>query len=349
MSKKKIKYIHIFIWLFAIFANMPYSGIRQGLAPRDIVTFSIAFLYLMFVFYIFYYLVVPGFLERRKMTAFFLVAFLVVLIMPFFGYTLLFFSRAFFDGTFNHFYRGYSLKMHMSAYYPVLTAAVFGSFFRVIINWFTTLNQKAELDKQKLTAELDLLKSKLNPHFLFNTINNIDSLIHSNPDGASTALIRLSEIMRYLTYETDSDFVPLSKEVDYISNLIELHRIRVKSPDDIIFTAEGDLAVLISPSLIAPLLENGFKFASFRMGKPAVEIRLLSKKGIIFFSISNYYEKSNISPAGVNSGYGISNLKKRLELSYPGRYNLNIEPSDQIFSAKLRIETNANQLYSHRG
>ena len=92
----------------------------------------------------------------------------------------------------------------MSGYYPVLTAAVFGSFFSVIINWFTTMNQKAELDKQKLAVELDLLKSKLNPHFLFNTLNNIDSLINHNPKEASSALIRLSEMMRYLTYETSS-------------------------------------------------------------------------------------------------------------------------------------------------
>ena len=152
----------------------------------------------------------------------------------------------------------------MSGYFPVLTAAVFGSFFRVIINWFTTMNQKAELDKQKLAVELDLLKSKLNPHFLFNTLNNIDSLIHQNPEEASAALIRLSEMMRYLTYETSSEVVELEKEVEYIRNFIELYRIRIKSPDDIRFEVKGDLNVMISPALFVPLIENAFKFASFR-------------------------------------------------------------------------------------
>ena len=217
MNKKRITYIHVFIWLFAVFANLPYSNIKQGCRLRLLFPMSLAFLYLMVVFYFFYLVMVPFFLNRKKVAEFFAISFLVVLIMPFFGYTILFVSRAYFEGTFHHFYRDYSLRMHMSGYYPVLTAAVFGSFFSVIINWFTTMNQKAELDKQKLAVELDLLKSKLNPHFLFNTLNNIDSLIHQNPEEASAALIRLSEIMRYLTYETSSDVVDLKREIEYIT------------------------------------------------------------------------------------------------------------------------------------
>lgn len=131
--------------------------------PQQVVNNVVAFLYLMVVFYLFYLVIAPLFLNRKKVAEFFGLSFLVVLIMPFFGYSILFLSRAFFEGTFHNFYRDYSVKMHMSGYYPVLTAAVFGSFFSVIINWFSTMNQKAELDKQKLAVELDLLKSKLNP------------------------------------------------------------------------------------------------------------------------------------------------------------------------------------------
>jgi two-component system, LytTR family, sensor kinase len=254
MNKKRITYFHIFIWLFAVFANLPYSNFGHNMPPQQIVSNIIAFLYLMVVFYLFYLLLAPLFLNKKKIMEFFGVSFLTVLIMPFFGYTILFLSRAFFDGTLHNFYRGYSLSMHMSGYYPVLTAAVFGSFFRVIINWFTTLNQKAELDKQKLAVELDLLKSKLNPHFLFNTLNNIDSLIHQDPENASTALIRLSDMMRYLTYETSSELVELEKEVAYIRNFIELYRIRIKSPEDIQFEVNGNLNVMISPALFVPLL-----------------------------------------------------------------------------------------------
>jgi two-component system, LytTR family, sensor kinase len=337
MSKKRITYIHIFIWLFAIFANLPYSSFHQRMEPPQIVASTIGFLYLMVVFYLFYLIMVPRFLNRKKVAAFFGFSFIVVLIMPFFGYTFLFLSRAFFDGTFHNFYSDYSLRMHMSGYYPVLTAAVFGSFFGVIINWFSTMNQKAELDRQKLAVELDMLKSKLNPHFLFNTLNNIDSLIHHDPEEASAALIRLSDIMRYLTYETSSDVVDLKREIEYIRNLIELHRMRIKTPDDIRFEVIGDQNVLISPALFVPLIENAFKFASFKIKKPCVDIRLSSLNGIIEFEISNYYENNKQDPKPDHSGYGIINLKKRLDLAYPGKHQLIIEPGEMLYHVKLTI------------
>jgi LytS/YehU family sensor histidine kinase len=285
---------------------------------------------------------VPLFLNKKKLEMFFGVSVLVVLIMPFFGYTTLFFSRALFERTFHHFYHDYSLRMHMSGYYPVLTAAVFGSFFGVIINWFKTMNQTAELDKQKLAVELDLLKSKLNPHFLFNTLNNIDSLIHQNSEEASTALIRLSDMMRYLTYETSSDVVSLKREIEYILNFIELYRIRIKTPEDIRFNVQGDQNIMISPALFVPLIENAFKFASFRMKKPCVDIRVLSENSIVEFEISNYYENKVNVEDHVHSGYGIINLKKRLDLTYHGKYQLIIEPGDLIYHVKLTINTNAD-------
>ena len=342
MSKKRITYIHIFIWLFTVFASLPYTNFAQQINSRFIVSNVIGFLYLMVVFYLFYLVMVPAFLNRKKITEFFIISFFVVLIMPFFGYTILFFSRALFDGSFHNFYHDYTLKMHMSGYYPVLTAAVFGSFFRVIINWFTTMNQKAESDRQKLAVELDLLKSKLNPHFLFNTLNNIDSLIQNDPEEASAALIKLSAIMRYLTYETLSEVVGLERESEYIRNFIELYRMRIKAPDDIRFEVEGDTKIMIAPALFVPLVENAFKFASFRSGKPCIDIKISSNEGIVMFDASNYYEYDGNNSHNRHSGYGIINLRKRLELTYPARYKLDIDPGKVLFHAKLTIDTNAN-------
>lgn len=341
MSKKRIRYIHVFIWLFALFANLPFSLLGRELTPQLLVSNSIGFLYLMFTFYLYYLILTPLLLNKNNLFEFFGFSFLTVLIMPFFGYTILFFSRALFDGTFHDFYRGYSVKMHMSGFYPVLTAAVFGSFFRVIIDWFTAMNQKAELDKQKIAVELDLLKSKLNPHFLFNTLNNIDSLIHQNPEEASAALIRLSDMMRYLTYETSAEVVELKKEVDYIRNFIELYRMRIKTPEDIRFEISGDLNLMISPALFVPLIENAFKFTSFRNKKPCVDIQINSDKGIIVFEISNVFESNSKLQETVHSGYGIINLRKRLDLIYPGRHQLFFTQTDSQYNVKLIIDTNA--------
>jgi hypothetical protein len=328
--------------LFAIFANLANANFNGNMSLQQIVSYIIAFLYLMFVFYLFYIVLAPSFLDRKMIAEFFGVSFLVVLIMPFFGYTILYFVKAVFDGSFRDFYHGYSVRMHMSGYFPVLTAAVFGSFFRVIINWLTTLNQKSELDKQKLAVELDLLKSKLNPHFLFNTLNNIDSLVHQNSEEASAALIRLSDMMRYLTYETSSEVVSLKMEVEYICNFIELYRIRIKTPEDIRFEVEGDLNVMVSPALFVPIIENAFKFASFRSRKPCIDIKLSSSAGIVVFEISNFYDNdTNISKTG-HSGFGIINLKKRFDLTYPDKHQLIIEQEDTIYHVKLTIDTNAD-------
>jgi LytS/YehU family sensor histidine kinase len=296
----------------------------------------------MLAFYLFYLVLVPFFLDRKKITGFFLSSFLIVLIMPFFGYTILLFVRAIFEGNFHNFYNGYSFKMHMSAYFPILTAAIFGSFFRVIINWFTTMNQKAELDKQKLAIELDLLKSKLNPHFLFNTLNNIDALIHQNPDEASAALIRLSDMMRYLTYETSSDLIELSREVEYIRNFVELYRIRIKTPEKIHFEVDGKQNILIAPALFIPLIENAFKFADYRNQKPCVDIQLSTENGFVIFDISNYYEKNSELTEASHSGYGIINLRERLRLTYPEKHELIIDQDDSKYNVKLTIDTNAD-------
>jgi two-component system, LytTR family, sensor kinase len=342
MSKRRIGWIHLFVWLFAIFANLLTSGFGKDWSYPQFFTYVVAFLYLMLVFYLFYLFILPIFLNRKNLTGFFAVSFAVVLTMPFIGYILLYTIRALFEGTFAHFMEGYSFRMHMSGFYPVLTAAIFGSFFRIIISWFTQSNQKAELEKHMLTAELELLKSKLNPHFLFNTLNNIDSLIPKNPEAASAALIRLSEIMRYLTYETVSDRVTLEKETEYIRNLIELYRLRIKSPGNIRFEAEGDLRTEISPALFVPLIENALKYASFGNTEPSVILQLTSMNGIVVFSASNTVDLNTAASTGKNSGYGLINLKKRLELAYPGKYQLKIDQVNQKFIAELTIDTHAD-------
>jgi two-component sensor histidine kinase len=346
MSPRQVKYIHLFIWLFAIFANLPYQILGQKVSPDIVVTYIVAFLFLMVVFYAFYFFVAPSFLMKKKLVEFFLVSFVVVLFTPFIGYTLLFFLRALGKGTFEDFYHGYSLKMHMSGYFPVLTAAVFGSFFSIIINWFNVTSQKAEVDRQKLAVELDLLKSKLNPHFLFNTLNNIDSLINLDKVAASAALIKLSEIMRYLTYEVSDDYVNIAGELRYINNFIDLYRIRLKNPEDLRLNINVDNSLKVSPALFLPLLENAFKYASFGRKKPSIDINITSNNNLLIFEIANTFDESRNRLE--NSGYGLENLRKRLDLYYPDRHMLLITEERDYFRAKLTIDTNADKLYSDR-
>ncbi|HEX2967743.1 MAG TPA: sensor histidine kinase [Bacteroidales bacterium] len=336
MDPKRVKYLHIFIWLFAIFVNLPYKMFGGKLVPEMLVSYVIAFLYLVVVFYLFYLLIVPKFLKKKKLTGFLMSSLIVILIMPFFGYTLLYLSRAVFNRTFKGFYEGYSLKTHMSAFYPLLTSAVFGSLFSVIINWFKTIEQNSEILRQKLSIELDLLKSKLNPHFLFNTLNNIDSLIRHDPEEASSALVKLSGMMRYLTYETTGDKVSISKETDYIRNFIDLQKIRIREAEKISFSFKGDTNTMIAPALFIPLVENAFKYGCNGNSKPCIEISIISENNRIDFNISNTYT-NNLRNSDA-AGYGLANLRKRLELIYPGKHLLEISDKDYLYNARLIIE-----------
>jgi sensor histidine kinase YesM len=117
---------------------------------------------------------------------------------------------------------------------------------------------------------------------------------------------------------------------------------RIKSPDDIRFEVHGDINVVISPALFVPLIENAFKYASFRMRKPCVDISLSSFKGIIEFEISNFYENKTGGLKSDHSGYGIINLKKRLDLIYHDKHNLIFEKGESLFNVKLIIDTNAD-------
>jgi LytS/YehU family sensor histidine kinase len=126
-----------------------------------------------------------------------------------------------------------------------------------------------------------------------------------------------------------------------------LHRIRIKTPEEIRFSVSGNLNVKITPALFVPLIENGFKFASFRDKKPYVDIQLSSESGVVVFEISNQFENNSKNLKSANSGYGIINLKKRLELTYPGKHQLEIGHLEHTFHVKLLIDTNADQLYSN--
>jgi LytS/YehU family sensor histidine kinase len=154
--------------------------------------------------------------------------------------------------------------------------------------------------------------------------------------------------MRYLTYETSSEYVELKRETDHINNLIELYRLRVKSPDDICFNSSGDQSVKLAPALFIPLIENAFKFAAFKAGTPSVGIDLISEKGIVRFNIFNRYEGFSANSSTVNSGSGLVNLRKRLELIYPGKHELIIDKGELTFNVTLIIDTNADQVYRHR-
>lgn len=197
--------------------------------------------------------------------------------------------------------------------------------------WFRTL--KAD----KARAELALLRSQINPHFFFNTLNNLYSLVVQQSDKAPDVILKLSDMMRYTIYEGNKETVPLKEEIEYLQGYIDLHKIRYQKEVDIRFEFSGNPDSEIAPLLFIILLENAFKHGVESLREGAfIHASLTEDKGKISFKITNNFEEQE----GVGQeGIGIKNLKKRLELLYPGRHTFTITKEAGIFSIILQIDT----------
>ena len=188
--------------------------------------------------------------------------------------------------------------------------------------------------------ELALVKSQINPHFLFNTINNIDVLIEKDAVKASAYLNKLSDIMRFMLYETKTEKIPLSKELQYIEKYIDLQRIRTSNPNYVNYTVEGDPCdLMIEPMLFIPFIENAFKHAEGKKAEDAIKIRFSIGHRSIAFDCENRYSVYQLERPD-HSGMGNDLIKKRLSLLYPGKHSLDIVTGDGIYKAKLTLDGN---------
>lgn len=215
---------------------------------------------------------------------------------------------------------------------------IYAILIRFAIDWFKTQKLKAELIDQNQASELALLRSQVNPHFFFNTLNNVYSLVYKKSDDAPAALMKLSSIMRYMIYDATSDKVMLEKEVEYLHSFIELQKLRLMQKDVVDFSIEGDLnGKTIAPMLLIPFVENAFKHGSKTGPYPAIRIKLMVGIEQISFEILNYVKKSSGMQTNHSKGIGLNNIRRRLELLYPGRHTLDITDENEIFNVKLVI------------
>lgn len=207
---------------------------------------------------------------------------------------------------------------------------------KLSIEWFKNEKIKNLIKTQKINAELSFLKTQLNPHFLFNTLNSIYSLANKKSDDTTEAIITLSELMRYMIYETNKEFVTLQHEIDYIKNFISLQNLRLKDSSGVRFNVRGKLDYNIEPLLLISFIENAFKFGTDYTGKTNINIEIKVEDAILSLKASNYIslkEKNNLS-----SGIGIENIKNRLNILYPNSHTLNIEESDNLFKVELLLK-----------
>jgi LytS/YehU family sensor histidine kinase len=191
------------------------------------------------------------------------------------------------------------------------------------------------LEKEKAETELKLLKTQLNPHFLFNTLNNIYSLSLSNSPVTSTSIGRLSEILDYLLYRCDSPYVPVSGEIHLLKNYIGLEKLRYDERLKIEFTCQVSEQVQIAPMILLSILENAFKHGTGNdAGKPVIRIDLHADRNLLTFKVVNTFQAKDAVNAG---NIGLSNLTRQLDLLYPQKHMLLIEQSENLFIVDLKL------------
>jgi sensor histidine kinase YesM len=213
-----------------------------------------------------------------------------------------------------------------------LISLVFGVVF-YFIRWsrYKELQQK-DLEIQRRQAELSFLRSQINPHFLFNSLNNIYSLVYQGSGQALTAIAGLSDLLRYMLYDV-AEKVPLATEMDYIRKYIGLQQLRFDHPAEVHIKVDGSMeGVAIPPLLLIPFVENAFKHGD--LSKAGMDIYLQSSKQKTYFHCTNRKGLHQKDPGG---GIGLENVKRRLSLLYPGRHVFLIEESPINFSINLEL------------
>jgi LytS/YehU family sensor histidine kinase len=210
-------------------------------------------------------------------------------------------------------------------------------FFILVLTWFyQQWKWMKTIESKKTKAELSLLKSQINPHFFFNTLNNLYGLVIEKSDDAPNVILKLSDIMRYTIYMGKEDFVPLKDEIEYLKNFIELHKIRYQKRVDIVFNHDYEIDYQIAPLLFIIPLENAFKHGVESLTEDAyIHINIKIDASIVHFDIENNFEARESSET---AGIGIQNLKQRLKLLYPDKHKIKIDVKNSIYKLELKIK-----------
>jgi two-component system, LytTR family, sensor kinase len=285
--------------------------------------------------YVLIYLIIPEFLFKKR---YFQFVILTIIHTVLFGYSIwlvLYFATGFRVNDSMPFIRSIVLNYQIPA-----TAAAIYLFKRLYLIQQYSLN----LEKEKLEAELKFLKSQIHPHFLFNTLNNLYALTLKKSDKAPQMVIQLSNLLEYTLYSGKETEVQLDEELRQIRGYIELEKLRFGERLKFIAEIQEDVdGLLIAPLVLLPFVENSFKHgASNDLKSPFIELNVNIEDNRLRFAIRNSCNDQAGKSEGYKEGIGLKNVKRRLELLYPGRHSLEIIQKQDIFDVNLTLELNSS-------
>ncbi|CAK7078558.1 MAG: hypothetical protein BACD_03836 [Bacteroides rodentium] len=267
----------------------------------------------LLVFYINYFCLIPRYIFRRKTWSFFFANLLLIPLLQLAS-------------------RFYMMQLHVDMPPMGAGAQVAITLGGAVLNMFLILaaialkvqqrNAQLELDaatleREKMASELEHLKNQLNPHFLFNTLNNISSLVSLDPDAAQTSISRLSDMLRYVLYDSAKPTVPLKTEIKFLYDYVDLMRLRYADTLHVeMMIDDPDMEGEIPPLLYITFVENAFKHGASSRHECYINVFLMEDNDLLNFSVANSFLEPDEKPAGQTGGVGLKNLERRLQLLY---------------------------------
>jgi sensor histidine kinase YesM len=329
---------HIAFWFaflcFLVLLDNKEYGVVYAIAKHVINIFF----YSLVVYFNLYYLI-PGYLKQKTLVTYVLLLILTVVIITPIKALVFYFL---FAG--SPVYREY-VTFHQQYIFALTFFIAAGStVLKITYDWLFHQRDRKDLETQNMQSELKFLKSQINPHFLFNTLNSIYALTLKKSDKAPEIVIKLSEMMRYMLYECNERLVPLSKEVLYVRNYVDLEMLRQGQKVRIDFRVEGDIHdQRIAPLIFTPFLENSFKHGVNQISEGFVDILLEVQDENVILQIENSKppKQQIVNHKKPSGGIGLANVKRRLDLLYPESYILNITEQHDRYKVYLNLELNS--------
>ena len=331
----KYKLYHLILWgLF--FAGWYFFRVADF--PNQTVAVKITFvkvLSLALLVYLTNYLLIPKLLYKKRY-----ILFTVIYLSLIFGIGLL--KIYINEKLLSHFFQGVDVFADFKErvydnIIPLFLLASTGAGLKLVLDYMTSQKKLSEISKEKAETELKFLKSQINPHFLFNSLNSIYFLIDKQNTEARQTLLQFSDLLRYQLYECNADTIDIEKEIAYLEDYIRLQQLRKDNNYKVEVKMEDVHGFRVVPLLLIPFVENAFKHIShYNERENFVRVELSKTNGVFNFSVENSKEDHQISTEA-KGGIGLTNVKRRLELLYPGRHELQIDNSNAIFKVSLQL------------
>src|SRR5665213_1795954 len=326
---------HAFFWIFILLFCVAIARNNTKLSIEDLLVIIVLYGVInISLFYLNYLVFIPRLLDKKKYGLFATAIIIALIVFGFGKYGVALFFKQYLIMHVKAKVVGFG-SYFLSTVFTSLSFLFLSTVLKFSVDWFLNERIRRDLENQRLSAELAFLKSQINPHFLFNSLNSIYSLAYQKSETTPEAILKLSEIMRYMLYESNDNKVDLEKELQYLQSYIDLQKIRFGNKAYIDFKVQGNVGnQQIAPLLLIAFIENAFKHGVANDPSMPICLRINLDGTHLHFYMENKKHTLNKDNEG---GIGLNNVKRRLDLLYPGKYTLTIQDEPNNYTCELSL------------